>query len=591
MQDSLKNAQAHRGSLEDQVQTLRESITSISEHLSQGKAAGSSANGRGSGGGGAQVTAADLQVLEAQAADILRSSQDMCSALTHCMTLLVQQEELRQIQLREEQERCRVLQDSLHALATEHHELERSISRRPSFVSMDEEFFDCDDEEVFGSPTSDQFTDACSRDLVMEGADNSRASSRASCSNCGRTSLPVPMFSRSDFSFWSILKQCIGKELSKITMPVVFNEPLSFIQRLAEYMEYAPLLDKAVKCDDPVERLEYISAFAISALSSNWERIGKPFNPLLGETYEIDRPDLGFRFVGEQVSHHPPITAFHAEGNGYAFHGSIQPKLKFWGKTVEIFPKGVMTLELFKQKETYTWQNVNFNIHNIIVGQLWVEHCGTMEITNNKTSYKSVLNFKQCGWFSKELHHVEGFVYNGKKKERAMYGSWVLGMYSCPADAYESFLSNPDNKGRISTKDKSEHKTALLTYNYEIPDQKTLWRVNPRPPHSADYYHFSIFAMGLNEILPGMKSSLPRTDSRLRPDIRSMEDGKIDYSADEKNRLEEKQRDARKDRKKKNKEWTPVWFTASKNATSGKEEWSVSNNYWQRNWAACPDIF
>ncbi|XP_012944192.1 oxysterol-binding protein-related protein 1, partial [Aplysia californica] len=30
MQDSLKNAQAHRGSLEDQVQTLRESITSIS---------------------------------------------------------------------------------------------------------------------------------------------------------------------------------------------------------------------------------------------------------------------------------------------------------------------------------------------------------------------------------------------------------------------------------------------------------------------------------------------------------------------------------------------------------------------------------
>lgn len=48
----------------------------------------------------------------------------------------------------------------------------------------------------------------------------------------------------------------IRQELSKITMPVVFNEPLSFIQRLAEYMEYAPLIELASKCDNPVERME-----------------------------------------------------------------------------------------------------------------------------------------------------------------------------------------------------------------------------------------------------------------------------------------------------------------------------------------------
>ena len=29
------------------------------------------------------------------------------------------------------------------------------------------------------------------------------------------------------------------QELSKITMPVIFNEPLSFLQRMVEYMEYA----------------------------------------------------------------------------------------------------------------------------------------------------------------------------------------------------------------------------------------------------------------------------------------------------------------------------------------------------------------
>ena len=57
--------------------------------------------------------------------------------------------------------------------------------------------------------------------------------------------------------------------------------------------------------------------------------------------------------MGEQVSHHPPVTAFHADGtSGYAFHGSIQPKLKFWGKTVEIIPKGSITLDLYKSVVT-----------------------------------------------------------------------------------------------------------------------------------------------------------------------------------------------------------------------------------------------
>lgn len=46
------------------------------------------------------------------------------------------------------------------------------------------------------------------------------------------------------------------QDLTRISIPIVFNEPLSFLQRLAEYMEYAELLEKANKCKDAVERLE-----------------------------------------------------------------------------------------------------------------------------------------------------------------------------------------------------------------------------------------------------------------------------------------------------------------------------------------------
>lgn len=48
-------------------------------------------------------------------------------------------------------------------------------------------------------------------------------------------------------NLWSIMKNCIGKDLSKIPMPVNFNEPLSMLQRLTEDYEYAEILDIAAK--------------------------------------------------------------------------------------------------------------------------------------------------------------------------------------------------------------------------------------------------------------------------------------------------------------------------------------------------------
>lgn len=46
------------------------------------------------------------------------------------------------------------------------------------------------------------------------------------------------------------------------------------------------------------------------------------------------------------MSHHPPVSAFHADSEDFVFHGSIHPKLKFWGKSIEIHPKGIVTVEL-----------------------------------------------------------------------------------------------------------------------------------------------------------------------------------------------------------------------------------------------------
>lgn len=64
--------------------------------------------------------------------------------------------------------------------------------------------------------------------------------------------------------------------------------------------------------------------------------------------------------------------------------------------------------------------------------------------------------------------------------------------------------------------------------------------------------------MSLNELETDLLQVLCPTDSRLRPDIRRLENGDQDGAASEKARLEEKQRNARKARKqKKGNEYTP----------------------------------
>ena len=54
----------------------------------------------------------------------------------------------------------------------------------------------------------------------------------------------------------------------------------------------------------------------------------KPFNPLLGETYELFLPGK-YKFIAEQVSHHPPVSAFQLFGDsGYMRYSTVKIKSK-----------------------------------------------------------------------------------------------------------------------------------------------------------------------------------------------------------------------------------------------------------------------
>ena len=74
-----------------------------------------------------------------------------------------------------------------------------------------------------------------------------------------RRDLPVPITEMEGINLWNLLCKNIGKDLSKISMPVTLNEPLSTLQRLCEELEYSDLLDKAVSAASPLDRMIWVA--------------------------------------------------------------------------------------------------------------------------------------------------------------------------------------------------------------------------------------------------------------------------------------------------------------------------------------------
>ena len=55
-----------------------------------------------------------------------------------------------------------------------------------------------------------------------------------------------------------------------------------------------------------------------------------------------------------QVCHHPTIIAAHSEGRRWKLEGDAELKSKFWGRSIELHPLGVLRLT-FADGDEYTW--------------------------------------------------------------------------------------------------------------------------------------------------------------------------------------------------------------------------------------------
>lgn len=363
-------------------------------------------------------------------------------------------------------------------------------------------------------------------------------------------------------SLIGFLRKNVGKDLSTISMPVSANEPTSLMQRMAEQLEYSNILNTAVTSKNPTMRLLYVTAFAISQFSSGRAKeraIRKPFNPMLGETFELVRTEKevpgGFRLLVEKVSHRPVVMAIQADSAAWSFSQTPAPTQKFWGKSAELITDGRVRTALRLQDGTdefYSWNVATVFLRNVVVGEKYVEPVGTMTITNESTGAKSTVEFKQKGMFGGRSEDVQVDTYgsDGSPTGLGMAGTWT---------------------------------TSLRVIESGRPGAE-IWHVGGLVDNAPQTYGLTPFAASLNEITALEKGKLPPTDCRLRPDQRAAETGDLETAEMWKARLEEKQRERRRELEQRGESHKPRWFVRVDGGDEGEEVWKLKSGkdgYWE----------
>lgn len=178
------------------------------------------------------------------------------------------------------------------------------------------------------------------------------------------------------------------------------------------------------------------SLFARSLPQTRNEKMGsekKPLNPVLGEQFFGVWPANGNRgettLVVEQVSHHPPITAYHMENKqaGVALNGHSGQKTSFSGGSIIVRQNGHATVTVDVaggRKESYLITLPRLSIQGLIWGSPYIELTETTAIVSD-TGCIANIEYKGKGWVSGKPHSYKATISENGKTVRSYEGSWV----------------------------------------------------------------------------------------------------------------------------------------------------------------------
>lgn len=217
---------------------------------------------------------------------------------------------------------------------------------------------------------------------------------------------------------------------------------------------------------DPQKRAMLVLRWFLSTLKQQYasrsDKLGsekKPLNPFLGELFlgKWDDEEGITQLVSEQVSHHPPVTAYSIWNNkhGVRLQGYNAQKASF-SRTINVRQVGHAILHIDKYDEDYLMTLPALHIDNLVTGSPYVELNKSSYIVGSN-GFTSRIDYSGKGWVSGTKNSLTAIMYpHGKEKSK----SDVL--YTAEGSWSDSFVI------------KDSHKHVVETYNAKKEPKATL---------------------------------------------------------------------------------------------------------------------
>ncbi|ORZ07875.1 hypothetical protein BCR42DRAFT_149251 [Absidia repens] len=326
-----------------------------------------------------------------------------------------------------------------------------------------------------------------------------------------------------------IIKQ-FGKDmdLSRVTLPTFVLEPRSMLEKITDFMAHPELAEQAAALSDPTERFVAVVKYFLSGWHIKPKGVKKPYNPVLGEffrcRYEFKDGSQAY-YIAEQVSHHPPVSAYHYANpqHGIIVDGEARPKARFLGNSAATIMNGYSRLTFAKHhNETYEITNPNVYARGILFGKMLMELGDQCTVKCVTSDLVAELDFKTKGIFSSgQYHAVVGKIKKGSTGELLydISGSWTSELFIKPI--------------------KNKVKEPLFTVKGAVIHPKIV------EPESVQEENES-----------------RRLWSKLTAGLRTND---LDGATEAKTVVENQQRQERQEREKKGDHWTPRFFDLQEN--------------------------
>jgi len=334
-----------------------------------------------------------------------------------------------------------------------------------------------------------------------------------------------------------------GTDLHRVTLPTFVLEPRSFLERITDFMSHIDILTNATEIEDPVLRFTEVVKYYLSGWHVKPKGVKKPYNPVLGEIFRCQwklDDDSQAIFVSEQVSHHPPVSAFFfaCPQHRIKINGDLCPKSKFLGNTVSTSFKGGSRIYLDKYypDEVYEITYPNMYTRGILFGTMYLELGDFSTIRCPRLDLICEIEFKTKGYF---------------------YGT------------YNSLSA------KIKTESTGES-------HYEISgkwsDQLYI-RSAKSSSDSPKLLFDAINAMPATKIVPKEEEQEEWESRRLWSKVTAaIMNRDLDLATEEKTAIEESQRSQARDRQEESKNWHPQYFDSEEGHWSFRHQLSTDNS-------------